>query len=245
MTSKTEPLASFVDLHLAFGKAKVLKGITLDLKTGVRTFVVGPSGTGKSVLFKCLVGFLQPTSGEIYYGGEGATGLRDAQLTSLRKRCSYVFQHPALFDSMTVAENVELVVEQHFPSEDPSQRAKEVLALVGMEGKGELAPMALAGGEQKLVSIARALAMRPETLILDEPTTGLDPGAARSLDQSLVALMKRGQTQTIIVVSHDLRSIRLLADEVVMLLDGRVHFQGSADEFFSSSDEQVSRFVSA
>lgn len=161
----------------------------------------------------------------------------------MRRRCVYVFQHPTLFDSMTVEDNVRLVIQQHRSLGVAEQReeVQRALARLGIAGIADQSPQTLSSGEQKLVSIARAMAMDPQTLILDEPTTGLDPEAARRLDGLVKASLQ--EESELIVISHDLRSIELMADQVVMLLGGKVHFQGSREAFFASSDPAVAQFV--
>ncbi|MFH1530654.1 MAG: ATP-binding cassette domain-containing protein [Pseudomonadota bacterium] len=236
-------LARFVGVEKTFGDHRVLDGIDLVLPRGGTTFIVGPSGTGKSVLVKHLVGFISPDAGEIWYGDVPVHRLDEEALRAVRRRCVYVFQHPALFDAMTVEDNVRLVIQQHRDLGVAEQR-REVFATLerlGIDGVADQSPRTLSSGEQKLVSIARAMAMDPETLILDEPTTGLDPEAARRLD-GLVTASLRGESQ-LIVISHDLRSIELMADRVVMLLGGKVHFQGSRAAFFTSTDPAVAQFV--
>jgi len=236
-------IARFVGVSKAFGERSVLDGLDLDLPGGGTTFIVGPSGAGKSVLVKHLVGFLRPDTGEVWYRDQPVHALDEEALRSVRRRCVYVFQHPTLFDSMTVEDNVRLVVQQHRSLGVAAQRreVRQVLSRLGIDHLAEQLPRTLSAGEQKLVSIARAMAMEPETLILDEPTTGLDPAAARRLDGLVAA--GRGRDSELIVISHDLRSTGLLADRVVMLLDRGVCFQGTRDEFFSSTDPAVSQFT--
>jgi len=161
----------------------------------------------------------------------------------LRKRCVYVFQHPTLFDSMSVLKNVSLVIKYHrgLRSQAAEKIAAAELERLGMSHLGPLPPPQLAAGDQKMVSLARALSLEPETLILDEPTTGLDPYAAQELDGHTARLKERGVS--LVVISHDLRSIRRLADDVVFLFAGGVRFHGPADDFFNSTDPVVRQFV--
>jgi len=238
-----DAIARFVGVEKAFADNRVLAGIDLELPSGGTTFIVGPSGTGKSVLVKHLVGFIRPDAGRIWYRDVEVQDLDEEALRAVRRRCVYVFQHPTLFDSMTVEDNVRLVIQQH-RSLGVKQQREEVhhaLARLGIDGVADQTPQTLSSGEQKLVSIARAMAMKPETMILDEPTTGLDPEAARSLDRLVMASLR--EDSELLIISHDLRSIELMADQVVMLLDGRVHFQGSREAFFGSSDPAVAQFV--
>ena len=187
-----DTVARFVGVRKAFGSNRVLDGIDLTLPKGGTTFIVGPSGTGKSVLVKHLVGFIQPDAGEIWYDDQPIHALDEEALRAVRRRCVYVFQHPTLFDAMTVEDNVRLVIQQHRRLGVAEQRSEvqRALARLGIDGVADQSPRTLSSGEQKLVSIARAMAMEPETLILDEPTTGLDPEAARSLDRLVMGSLR-------------------------------------------------------
>ena len=199
--------------------------------------------TGKSVLVRHIVGLLVPDSGAIYYKDIRVDELLDEALYKLRKKCVYVFQHPTLFDSMSVLDNVALVSKYHLDvsKEKAEERARTELQRMGLLHLADSRPAELAMGEQKMVSLARALALDPETLILDEPTTGLDPYAAYKLDQQTANLARSGVT--LLVISHDLRSIHRLAEEVVFLFRGNVRFQGPKEDFFASSDSVVRQFV--
>lgn len=238
------PAARVVGLHKSFAENHVLRGVDAAFPKGKCSFVVGPSGTGKSVLVRHIVGLLQPDSGEVYLGEGRVDTLAEQELLELRRRCVYVFQHPTLFDSMTVSENVAVVMKYHLglTPEAAQARADEQLGRMGLGRLTRSRPTHLSAGEQKLVSLARALALEPEVLILDEPTTGLDPHAAYKLDQHVEGLAETGVT--LLIISHDLRSIRRLADEVLFLFQGRVRFHGEADGFFASSDPVVHQFVS-
>jgi phospholipid/cholesterol/gamma-HCH transport system ATP-binding protein len=236
-------IARLKDVHKSFGSNHVLQGINLSLTAGRCTFVVGPSGTGKSVLVRHIVGLLFPDSGEVYYQDTRVDELSEEALFQLRKKCVYVFQHPTLFDSMSVLDNVALVSKYHLDvsTDKAGERALAELQRMGLAHLADSRPTELAMGEQKMVSLARALALDPETLILDEPTTGLDPYAAYKLDQQTANLTESGAT--LLVISHDLRSIHRLAHEVVFLFKGKVRFQGPKDDFFSSTDNVVRQFV--
>jgi phospholipid/cholesterol/gamma-HCH transport system ATP-binding protein len=232
-----------VDVHKAFGEHQVLTGVTLDLYPGRCTFIIGPSGTGKSVMVRHLVGLHAPDAGEIYYEEERVDTLSETQLLELRKRCVYVFQHPTLFDFMTVLQNVALVTKYHLAlkPEEADRVAAQQLDKMGLSHHAQSRPTELSAGEQKLVSLARALALNPRTLILDEPTTGLDPYAAYKLDQQVLSLIKTGVT--LFIISHDLRSIERLADDVVFLLKGKIRYYGPKAGFFGSRDPAVRQFV--
>jgi phospholipid/cholesterol/gamma-HCH transport system ATP-binding protein len=229
----------------SFGSHQVLADVSLELSEGRCTFVAGPSGTGKSVLVRHLVGLLRPDAGEIWYRDLQVDRLDEEALLALRRRCVYVFQHPTLFDSMSVAENVALVVKYHkgVKAAAAEKMARSQLERMGLSRLAEARPPELPAGEQKLVSLARALALEPETLILDEPTTGLDPYAAFEIDAHVRRLKTEGVT--LLVISHDLQSIRRLADEVVFLFDRKVRYQGPVRGFFDSKDPVLDQFVHA
>jgi phospholipid/cholesterol/gamma-HCH transport system ATP-binding protein len=246
MTPKTPPLkvaAEVTGLHKSFGENHVLRGIDAVFHKSRCTFVVGPSGTGKSVLVRHLVGLLKPDRGEVFLGQTRVDSLSETALLELRKKCVYVFQHPTLFDSMTVAENVALVIKYHMGlgPEEALVKAEGRLRNMGLGRLMNSRPPRLSSGDQKLVSLARALALEPDVLILDEPTTGLDPYAALKLDQQVEALAETGVT--LLIISHDLRSIHRLADEVLFLYQGRVHFYDGARAFFASKDPIIRQFV--
>jgi phospholipid/cholesterol/gamma-HCH transport system ATP-binding protein len=243
MNATVPPAARIVGLHKAFGDNRVLQGVSATFPAGRCTFVVGPSGTGKSVLVRHLVGLLRPDDGEVFLHGQRVDTLPEADLLEVRKRCVYVFQHPTLFDSMNVRDNVALVIKYHLGL-DPRQsraRADEQLQRMGLGRLADARPTRLSAGDQKLVSLARALALEPRTLILDEPTTGLDPYAAFQLDQQVEALAETGVT--LLIISHDLRSIHRLADDVLFLFRGRVRLHDANERFFASDDPVVRQFV--
>jgi phospholipid/cholesterol/gamma-HCH transport system ATP-binding protein len=231
------------ELEKSFGDNRVLRGVSVEIQRGHCTFVVGPSGTGKSVLVKHFVGLLRPDAGEVFYDGNRVDQLPERELFEIRKRCVYVYQHPTLFDSMSVLENVSMVIRHHY---GVNKKKADKMALDQLERLhiGDFAtsrPHELAAGAQKMVSLARALSLKPETLILDEPTTGLDPYAAMELDQLVAGLEEEGMT--LIIISHDLRSTQRLADEVIFLLDGKVRQKSSKEGFFASEDPAVYQFV--
>jgi ABC-type transporter Mla maintaining outer membrane lipid asymmetry ATPase subunit MlaF len=236
-----KPLMVFRGVRKAFDGRVVLGGVDLELPVGRRVFVVGPSGAGKSLLMKTAVGFVQPDAGEVSYLGQAVPYGDPAGLLALRRRCVYVFQHPALMDSMSALENIRLVLSQRgLDWKRAGERASSLLAELEIGELADLMPAALSAGQQKLVSIARAMSLQPETLILDEPTTALDPLAASQVDRLLEALPE-GQTN-LVVISHDLRSVRRLADQVVMVEAGSLRFQGTAQAFLQSEDAALKAF---
>lgn len=237
-----EALFQFFGLSRAFGDRALYRGLDLCIPRGSCSFIVGPSGAGKSVLMKMALGFIPPDAGSITYLGQELTGQTEEQWAQLRKRAVYVFQHPSLMDSVTALENIELVLGQHGVKEaQAAATAAEVLARLGVSELADKLPRQLSNGEQKLVSIARAAALAPETLILDEPTTGLDPLAAGRVDELVGAMLS--QREGLIVISHDLRSVRRLASNVIMLSGGALRFQGPTEAFFNSEEDEVRAFV--
>lgn len=236
-------IAEVRNLHKAFGAQTVLQGVSLGFAKDRCTFIAGPSGTGKSVLVRHLVGLLKPDSGEVYYDSNRVDILNESDLLKLRRRCVYVFQHPTLFDSMSILENVSLVLRYHFrmPKSQADAQAEVELKALGLSNRLLELPSHLPQGEQKLVSVARALALKPETLILDEPTTGLDPFAAQQLDDVVGSVV--GSGRTLLVISHDLQSIRRLAHQVAFLHKGLLRFHGPTSHFFANHDPILQGFV--
>lgn len=242
------PMISWRGVYKSFAAHQVQLGISLQVRRGDVHFIVGRSGAGKSVLIKEVVGLIQPDRGVIELAGESVNGLSEHQLIRVRQRCQYIFQHASLFDSLTVMENVAMPLRHRFSlARKPAQAtAMEVLAQVGAASVSTQLPAALGTGAQKRVAIARALALKPEVLLYDEPTTGLDPIAARRID----ALIRRSTDDgagaiTSVVVSHDLISVAAIADRVTLLHQGGVLFDGPPVEFFASEDADVRAFARA
>ncbi len=224
---------------------QVLRGASLEVRQGEILAVMGMSGTGKSTLLKCIAGLIKPRSGQIWLGDTDIVPLGERQLSKVRCRLGMVFQYAALFDSMSVFENVAFGVRHQSP--EVRGRALErlvagKLALVGMDGTQSLMPAQLSGGMQKRVGLARALATDPELLLYDEPTSGLDPVMAHVIDDLIVSMRSRLHV-TSIVVSHSLESIWRVADRVAMLHEGRVVLCGTPEEVRDSSDPVVRQFV--
>jgi len=237
-------MISFVDVKKSFGERPILRGVTFDVAEGEAFFVIGQSGVGKSVLVKHVVGFIRPDSGQILLDGQEVSGLSEAELMPVRKKCAMVFQHATLFDSMTCAENVALPLRKHQGLDQAEARgeAERLLARVNMEAFGNRFPSELGDGMRKRVAIARALSLSPRYMLFDEPTTGLDPVSARRVDR-LIRELSSEFGVTCVVVSHDLRSIFDVADRVAMLYHGEVHLLGTPGEFRATHDPVVSQFV--
>lgn len=233
-----------VNIHKAFGDKEVLKGLTLTIPDGSTTTVVGGSGSGKSVALKHIVGLLKPDEGEVWVDGENVTRLDRESLYELRRNVGYVFQFAALFDSMTIAENVGLGLRR-MPDVSPSdiaQRVAECLRLVDLEGLEEQTPAELSGGQRKRVGIARAIATNPKYLLYDEPTTGLDPVTAAVIDE-LIIRMSDELGATGVVITHDMRSAFRISDRMAMLYDGRIRFEGTTEEFRNADDPVLQGFI--
>ncbi|MEZ4415668.1 MAG: ABC transporter ATP-binding protein [Gemmatimonadota bacterium] len=233
-----------VGLHKAFGTKRVLEGVDLEVAEGDTVSVMGPSGVGKSVLLKHIVGLLQPDSGEVFVDGERVADLDAEQLRDLRRRVGYVFQFAALFDSLTVEENIGLGLKR-MPEWDAKRirvRVEECLSLVDLEGYGRRTPAELSGGQRKRAGLARAIATKPRYLLYDEPTTGLDPVTTTVIDR-LVMRMRDELGVTSLVITHDLDSAFRISDRVAMLYEGKIRFIGTPDEVKAATDPVVRGFV--
>ncbi len=237
-------LVRLVDVYKSFGRLQVLKGVTLDFKRGQSTVVIGPSGAGKSVLLKLIVGLLKPDRGEVWYAGRRLDTLSDQELVDIRKRVGFLFQMGALFDSMTVGENICFPLVQHTPmgKAQRHQRCTEVLHMVGLPGIERKMPAELSGGQRKRVALARAIVLQPELVLYDEPTTGLDPIRADLINELIVALA-RATKLTGVAVTHDMVSARKIADRMLMLYDGHIVAEGDPRSFLATNDEMVQRFI--
>ena len=237
-------MIEFMNLRKTFGEREVLKGISFKIERGEIVFILGTSGTGKSVLLKNLVGLIRPTSGVIRIDGEDITALTEEQMKPVRKKCGMVFQHPALFDSMSVFENVAYGVRRHeaLSEEDIRHRVSECLSLVQLIGAEHRQPLELSYGMQKRVSLARTLAVRPEILLFDEPTTGLDPVTTAAVNRLIKDLSHKLKV-TSVVVSHDMGSALSVADKIVVLDKGYIVDHGTPAELEKSQHPLVVDFL--
>lgn len=233
----------FQDLYKAFDGKPVLTGFTLDVPDGETVVIIGYSGTGKSVALKHVVGLLQPDAGDVNVDGRAVSTLDRTGLTQLRREVGFVFQFAALFDSMTVSENIALGLRRRDLSDDAiGDRVREALALVDLTGADEQLPAELSGGMRKRVGIARAIALRPRYILYDEPTTGLDPVTAAVIDQLIVRTREHLRV-TALVVTHDMRSAYTVGDRVAMLYEGRVRQVGTVAEIQQTEDPVVRQFI--
>jgi phospholipid/cholesterol/gamma-HCH transport system ATP-binding protein len=231
-------------LKKRLGKKQVLDGVDLDIASGETVVVMGRSGTGKSVLLKHIIGLMTPDAGSIEVEGQEIVGMRERELDGVRRRFGMLFQGAALFDSLTVGENVGLGLREHQRLDDAEvrQRVAERLEWVGLAGVEAMKPASLSGGMRKRVGLARAIAMDPQYILYDEPTTGLDPIMADAIDQLIRSLQKRlGVTS--VVVTHDMTSAYKVADRMAMLHDGKMVFTGTPDETRTTTNLMVRQFV--
>jgi phospholipid/cholesterol/gamma-HCH transport system ATP-binding protein len=232
------------DLKKSFGTQRVLEGVNLQIKEGESVVIIGRSGGGKSVLLKHLVGLVRPDSGEVIIDGENIVGMNERRLLSVRHKFGMLFQSAALFDSMTVAENVGFALrrEKDLTATELIRRVSEALEMVDLPGTENKKPSELSGGMRKRVGLARAIVYRPEIVLYDEPTTGLDPIVADSIDQLIVRVRDRLNV-TSVVVTHDMRSARRVGQRILMLHQGKIYVEGTPDEIFASTDPIVHKFV--
>jgi len=230
-------------LTKAFGDLRVLDGFSLEVDTAETVAVIGRSGVGKSVLLKHVAGLLQPDGGHVWVGEDRVDGAARQEVNRVRLRMGYVFQFAALFDSMTVRENIGLALRRHgTPEEEIEDRTLTSLERVGLDGWEDRYPSELSGGMRKRAGVARAVAPRPRYLLYDEPTSGLDPVTTSMIDELVVAL-KEDLRATSIVVTHDLRSACRVADRIALLREGRVAWSGTPEEIRSTDDPAVRAFV--
>jgi phospholipid/cholesterol/gamma-HCH transport system ATP-binding protein len=226
----------------SFGGRAVLNDMSLEVPDGLNTVIIGGSGAGKSVTLKLIVGLLEPDTGRVLVDGEDVQELDREQLAALRGRIGYVFQFAALFDSMTVAENIRLgLVKRGYAEDVIRERIQESLAVVDLSGSDDKLPAELSGGMRKRVGIARAIALKPRYILYDEPTTGLDPVTAAVMDQLIIRTRDLGVTG--LVVTHDMRSAFTVGNRVALLFQGAIRQAGTVEEIRRSDDPVVRQFI--
>ncbi len=237
-------LIEFRNVRKAFGPKVVYEDLTLDINRGESLTIIGGSGTGKSVLLKLLIGLLKCDGGTISVDGENITEHSETQLVRIRQRIGMLFQGAALFDSLNVRENLAYGLREHLqPSEEEiDQRVAESLGYVGLSGIEEMWPSDLSGGMKKRVALARAITVRPEVLLYDEPTTGLDPINTTRINR-LILHLKKTLCVTSVVVTHDLQSAYTVSDRLAMIADGRVIYTGTPEQIRSAEDPRVRDFI--
>lgn len=238
-------VAEVEHLKKSFGSSQVLKDISLKIRKGENLVVFGRSGSGKSVLIKCLVGLIEPDEGKVCLLGSDVYGLDDTQLNILRKKVGFLFQGAALYDSMTVRENLEfpLRYSKTVTKKDIDTLVTEALQNVGLEEAIDKMPSELSGGMRKRVGLARALILKPELILYDEPTTGLDPITSREISQLILDIQKKYDTSSIII-THDVECAHITANHMMVIKDGETSAEGSFEELSNSPDKWVRSFFS-
>lgn len=232
------------DLKKNFGPQVVLDGVSFVIEKGESVVIIGRSGGGKSVLIKHLIGLLKPESGRVFVEGEDITDMNERELLRVRRRFGMVFQGAALFDSMTIEDNVAFALRRlHGLSEaEISRKVTEALEMVDLPGVQDKKPSELSGGMRKRVGLARAIVYEPEIVLYDEPTTGLDPIVADSIDQLLMRVRDRLHVTTV-VVTHDMRTARRVGNRILMMHNKKIHASGTPEEIFNSEDPVVKQFI--
>jgi len=243
-SSADKPIFRLEEVSKRFNGTAVLDRVDLGIARGCTTAIIGPSGCGKTVLLKHLIGLLRPDGGRVFFEDTDITHLSEKHLVQLRRRVGYLFQRNALFDSMTVAENIHFPLAEHgWRDRDRlEQRCREVLRMVGLDGMQDRMPENLSGGQQKRVALARAIALAPDVILYDEPTTGLDP-VRSDLINELILKLQSELNATSVVVTHDMNSARKIADRILMLHEGRILADTTPGELEDIQDDTVVRFV--
>jgi phospholipid/cholesterol/gamma-HCH transport system ATP-binding protein len=233
------------NLTKKFGPKVVLDNVSVAIERGKTTVVIGPSGCGKTVLIKHLIVLLRPTSGEIYFKGQRIDNLSERALNKIRTRYGFLFQGGALFDSLTVAENIMFPIRQHFRIanwREVEDLVKAKLAIVGLDGYQNYYPANLSGGQRKRVALARAITLNPEVILYDEPTTGLDPIRSDVINE-LILKLQRELGETTVVVTHDMTSAYKIADRIIMLHNGKIIADGDSDHIRHHPHPKVQQFI--
>jgi len=228
----------------SFGTNQVLKNFDLTLHKGQNLVVLGKSGSGKSVLIKCIIGLMQPDAGTIRVLGKDIPGMSHEELDKMRVKMGFLFQSNALYDSMTVRENLEFPLRRHWIEKSPQkvdQLVMEALNNVGLAHTVDMMPSELSGGMRKRISLARTLILKPEIILYDEPTTGLDPITAREISHLVLEVQKKYNTSSIII-SHDMNCVKIISNHLVILIDGKNYAEGSYEDLIGRSDEKIKQF---
>jgi phospholipid/cholesterol/gamma-HCH transport system ATP-binding protein len=237
-------MIKLVDLHKSFGKQTVLDGLDLEIETGKTTVIIGRSGGGKSVLLKHIIGLLKPDSGEVLIDGTDITKLGERDLNEIRKKFGMLFQEAALFDSMTVGDNVAFPLREHTRMKEPEirQTVADRLRAVGLTGVEGKMPSELSGGMRKRVGLARAIALQPQIVLFDEPTTGLDPVMTEAINRLILETQKSFKL-TCVVISHDIQSIFQIGHRIAMLYEGKIIEYGAPEELRTSRNPVIVQFL--
>lgn len=241
---ETEKVLCLTNVSKSFGANQVLRGFSLNLSKGENIVVLGRSGSGKSVLIKCIIGLVKPDAGSIEVLGQDILELDHVGLDHLRAKIGFLFQSNALYDSMTVRENLEFPLRRHrkqMTKHEVEQLVFEMLTNVGLAHTIDMMPSELSGGMRKRIALARTLILKPEIILYDEPTTGLDPITGKEISALMRELAKKYNTSSIII-SHDLNCVKIVADKVVMLIDGRCYKEGTYEDLKQDKDNKISKF---
>jgi len=243
--NRAEPVIQVKSLTKRFGDKLVLNNVSLSLEKGKTTVVIGPSGCGKTVLIKHFIVLVRPSEGQVYFRDRRIDHLSERELNDVRTHFGYLFQEGALFDSMTVAENIMFPIRQHYAvknSREIEDVVKAKLAMVGLDGFQNYYPARLSGGQRKRVALARAIALNPEIILYDEPTTGLDPIRADIINE-LILKLERELGVTTVVVTHDMKSAYKVGDRIIMLHNGKIIADGDADHIRNHPHPVVQQFI--
>ena len=239
-----ESVISIKGLRKAFGDNKVINGFDFDLKRGENVVVLGKSGSGKSVLIKLIIGLMKPAQGSIEVFKDKVETLSTSQLDEMRVKVGFLFQSNALYDSMTVRENLEFPLRRHrkkTSKEEVNKLVMEALTNVGLPQTVDMMPSELSGGMRKRIALARTLILKPEIILYDEPTTGLDPITGKEISHLMLDIQKKYNTSSIII-SHDINCVKIVANRIVMLIDGICYATGTYNELENSTDTRVKQF---
>ncbi|HBS59986.1 MAG TPA: ABC transporter ATP-binding protein [Firmicutes bacterium] len=237
-------MIKIVNVHKSFGRKKILADISLEIRQGEIMVIMGPSGCGKSTLLRLLIGLLKPTEGQVWIDGQELSGMNEDALNEVRKKMGMVFQYSALFDFLTVGENVAFGLRQHtdFAEEDIAKNVSRKLKMVGLAGYEQVMPAELSGGMKKRVSLARAIAGNPRIVLYDEPTAGLDPIMSSVIDRLIVSCRDRMDI-TSVVVTHHMESAFRIADRMAMINEGKIIAVGTPEEIKNSRDATIQQFI--
>lgn len=242
----SSPAIRFDNVSKAFGSKKILNELSFDVERGSSVAILGRSGTGKSVTLKLMIGLLEPDSGGVFVLDKEVPSLSPSKLSELRRQMGFLFQNSALFDSISVGENIAFPLRRHSKKDDRAirERVDELLAGVRLDGEYDKMPAELSGGMKKRAALARAMALKPAVLLVDEPSAGLDPITSEEIDDLLISLGEHEDT-TLVVVTHNIPSAKRVCDELILLDGGRIRARGDIEALEASEDEVVKKFLSS
>lgn len=239
-----ESVITIQNLNLSFGDNDVLKNLNLTLSRGENAVVFGKSGSGKSVLIKCIIGLIKPNTGDIHVLGQNIGELSSQDLDKIRMKIGFLFQSNALYDSMTVRENLVFPLRKHGikkTKDEVDVLVQEALTNVSLQNTENMMPSELSGGMKKRIALARTLILKPEIILYDEPTTGLDPITGKEISKLMIEIQEKYNTSSLII-SHDMYCIKLVANRILMLIDGRCYAEGTYEELKKSNDQRIRSF---